>query len=360
MAQDRKSEGRSTGAGDTGRTASEADITSVSAGTGVGGSFYARAQDRMSRRPRGQTGDFDAGWGERGRTGGESGQWGGGFRSTGSGYSGGSGRDVYEPADVGRRESGGRSGRGGEREGGWSSGQGRSQESERQIDAGRGDYGRSDLGRADYGREEHGRGDYGRGDYGRGDYGRGDYGRADYSRWETGGLAGTREQGARAGEEQRRRSRWQKEPLTAGEIMTKDVKAVRPDDTLQEVARIMRDENTGVVPVVDENRRLKGLITDRDIVMRSLPEGKNPLEMRASDLMTDDVEAVTPDESLRAAVDLMGNRQVRRVPVVDSGDRLVGIISMADVANRADYDEDLQDALEEISSRRSFWRRLFG
>ncbi|HJR41036.1 MAG TPA: CBS domain-containing protein, partial [Gemmatimonadaceae bacterium] len=88
--------------------------------------------------------------------------------------------------------------------------------------------------------------------------------------------------------------------------------------------------------------------------------GNNPLALRVADVMTEDVEAVTPDELVRDVVDLMGDRQIRRVPVVDADDRLVGIISMADVATRADFDEDLQDALEEISARRSFWSRVFG
>jgi CBS domain-containing protein len=156
-----------------------------------------------------------------------------------------------------------------------------------------------------------------------------------------------------------RRSRWQREPLVAGEIMTKNPRSVRADSSIQDVARIMRDENTGVVPVVDEQNHLQGLVTDRDIVMRSIPEGKDPFTMRVGDLMTEDIEAATADEPLRDVVRVMGDKQVRRIPVVDQNDKLVGIISMADVATRADYDQDLQDALEEISSRRSFWSRLF-
>lgn len=185
-------------------------------------------------------------------------------------------------------------------------------------------------------------------------------GAADMSR---GSWSGTRQSwppGWSGAEPAPRRSRWQREPVLAAEIMTREVRAVRPDASLQEVAIIMRDENTGVVPVVSDSGRLQGLITDRDIVMRTLPAGNNPLALRVADVMTEDVEAVTPDESVREVVDLMGDRQIRRVPVVDADDRLVGIISIADVATRADFDEDLQDALEEISARRSFWSRVFG
>jgi CBS domain-containing protein len=213
----------------------------------------------------------------------------------------------------------------------------------------------------------------GRGAVGRGGYGAGEAARSDFAT-ERGferdmsaevGL-GYRDYGegrgtARgAGGETARRTRWHREPGTARDIMTKNPRSVTRNASLQEVARIMRDEDTGVVPVVEEGGTLLGLITDRDIVIRTLAEGRNPLEVRAADVMTDDVEAVTPDESLREVVELMGGRQIRRVPVVDQNDRLVGIISMGDVAKRADYDEELQEALEDISARRSFWNRIFG
>jgi len=154
-------------------------------------------------------------------------------------------------------------------------------------------------------------------------------------------------------------SRWQRESLTAREIMTSDVKTVQPTSSLADVARIMKDENCGIVPVIDAERKLRGVVTDRDIVIRAFAEGKNPAEMKVGDLMTDDVNGVTDDETVCEVIDLMGSKQVRRVPVVDKDDRLLGIISLADVANRADYDEELQHALEKISTKRSFWSRLW-
>ena len=90
-------------------------------------------------------------------------------------------------------------------------------------------------------------------------------------------------------------------------------------------------------------------------VIKSGVVKENFHQLRVEDVMTDDVSAVTEDEPLTSVLDLMGRKQIRRVPVVDRDDRLLGIISMADIANRADYDEDLQDAFERISSRRSFW-----
>jgi CBS domain-containing protein len=157
-----------------------------------------------------------------------------------------------------------------------------------------------------------------------------------------------------------RRSRWQREPLTAREIMTRNVKTVLRNSSVKEIAQIMKEENIGIIPVVDEQRRLLGVVTDRDIVVRVLAENRNVTDLKADDIMTDDIDAVTPDEEIRDLIELMGQKQVRRVPVVDRDDRLLGIISISDIATRADYDEELQDALERISARRSFWTSLVG
>jgi CBS domain-containing protein len=157
-----------------------------------------------------------------------------------------------------------------------------------------------------------------------------------------------------------RRRRWQKEPLTARDIMTRGVKAVRPDHNLQDAAQVMKDENCGIVPVVDETMRLLGVLTDRDIVIRAAKDDRTPSQVRVSEIMTHEVVCVTGEENLIEVIELMGDHQVRRMPVVDRDDKLIGIVSMGDVANRADYDEELQDALEKISARRSFWNRMFG
>jgi CBS domain-containing protein len=154
------------------------------------------------------------------------------------------------------------------------------------------------------------------------------------------------------------RRRWQREPLTAREIMTRGVKTLRRDSTLREVAQLMKDEDCGVVPIVDERGCLVGIITDRDMVIRAFTGGKTPDQLRASDVMTDDVECVHPEESIHSVIEMMGKRQIRRVHVVERDDRVIGIISMGDIANRADYDEELQEALNHVSSKRSFWSRL--
>ncbi|RYZ37073.1 MAG: CBS domain-containing protein [Myxococcaceae bacterium] len=154
------------------------------------------------------------------------------------------------------------------------------------------------------------------------------------------------------------RRRWQREPLTARDIMTRAVRTARRDSTLREVAQLMKDEDCGVVPIVDAEGRLLGLVTDRDLALRAFTGGRAVDGLRAADVMTEDIEAVLPEEDLHGVIDLMGRKQVRRVPVVEPDDRLVGIIALGDIASRADQDEELQDALERISSRRSFWSRL--
>jgi CBS domain-containing protein len=154
--------------------------------------------------------------------------------------------------------------------------------------------------------------------------------------------------------------RWQREVITAGEIMTSRLRCASRDTSLLEVARIMVRENCGVVPVVGEHGRLEGLLTDRDLVLRAAAEGKPFAETHAGEIMTDEVEAVTPDEDLRSVVDLMSEKQIRRVPVVDNDDRLLGMISLGDIATRSDCDEALATALGRISAERGVWANLRG
>ncbi|GHH01403.1 CBS domain-containing protein [Comamonas sp. JC664] len=152
--------------------------------------------------------------------------------------------------------------------------------------------------------------------------------------------------------------RWQHEPLSAREVMTRNVRTARRDSPLRDVAQIMKDESCGAVPIVDERGRLVGIVTDRDLVVRAFTGSRAPDQLRVSDVMTHDVEAVTPDDALQDVIELMGRRQLRRIPVVERDDCIVGIISLGDIALRADQDEALQQALERISARRSFWSRL--
>jgi len=172
---------------------------------------------------------------------------------------------------------------------------------------------------------------------------------------------GERDPREEARQEQRGRfsSWWRREALTVSDVMTKNVKTVSPEASARAIAEIMRQEDVGVVPVVRPDGRLFGLATDRDIVVRGLAQGKNLDECRAQDLATKDLEVASPDDELSEILDLMGRQQIRRVPVVDENDVLVGIVSLGDIANRADQHDDLQRALERISGRRSFWSRIW-
>jgi CBS domain-containing protein len=136
--------------------------------------------------------------------------------------------------------------------------------------------------------------------------------------------------------------------MRVAEIMTTDVQTVSPDDDLVTVAQYMRTLDVGVIPVV-ENRRLLGVITDRDIVIRAIAEGRDPVSARARDHMTPDPTTVTQDQDVREVAEIMAREQIRRVPVVDGG-TLVGIVSLGDVAVDSGKDRLSGETLEEIST----------
>lgn len=135
----------------------------------------------------------------------------------------------------------------------------------------------------------------------------------------------------------------------ASEIMTADPHAVTPQATLAEVAQKMRDLDVGIIPVVDstENRRLRGVITDRDIAVRAVADGRDGTATVA-ECMTDSVQSVNKNDSVRDVMRVMRDEQVRRVPVTDREGRLVGIIAQADLV--VDYASDDDSRELEVSS----------
>lgn len=118
------------------------------------------------------------------------------------------------------------------------------------------------------------------------------------------------------------------------EVMTPDVTTVRPDSPLVEVAKIMREEDIGAVPVTD-NEQLLGMVTDRDIVVRALVEGHDGLDRTAADVMSPDVHCCTVEDDVEDVLRDMGDQQLRRLPVVDDDQRLVGIVSLGDLSREA-------------------------
>ena len=142
--------------------------------------------------------------------------------------------------------------------------------------------------------------------------------------------------------------------IRAADIMTENPEVVTPDATLADAARKMRDLDVGIIPVVEseQNRRLRGVITDRDITIRAVAEGRDAGSTRVSDVMTSGVETCNKNDSVQDVLQLMEREQVRRVPITDREGRLVGIIAQADVATDLDSEmgsRRVADTLERIS-----------
>ncbi len=139
------------------------------------------------------------------------------------------------------------------------------------------------------------------------------------------------------------------------EIMTSSVKTATRDMTLQDAAVLMRDGDMGAVPVVEDGK-LVGIVTDRDIVVRSIADGK-PASSSVGEAMTSEIFSVGPDDFAFEAVRLMGDKQIRRVPVVNDDGELAGIIAMADIALEMEDEREIAETLEEISSGTGFWSK---
>jgi CBS domain-containing protein len=137
--------------------------------------------------------------------------------------------------------------------------------------------------------------------------------------------------------------------------MTSNVKTATRDQSLREVASMMRDGDMGSVPVVEDGR-LVGIVTDRDIVVRSIADGKDA-SSPVGEAMTTEIFSVKPDDFVFEAIRLMGDKQVRRIPVVDENGALAGIIAMADIALEMEDEREIAETLEEISSGSSFWKK---
>jgi CBS domain-containing protein len=137
------------------------------------------------------------------------------------------------------------------------------------------------------------------------------------------------------------------------EIMTSAVTTAASGTSLRDVAVMMREGDMGAVPVVEDGK-LVGIVTDRDIVVRAVAEGKDASTPVAG-AMTRDIFSVGPDDFVFEAIRLMGDKQVRRIPVVTESGELAGIISMADIALEIEDQREIAEALEEISSGAGFW-----
>jgi CBS domain-containing protein len=131
-------------------------------------------------------------------------------------------------------------------------------------------------------------------------------------------------------------------------LITGSVSYVHDDDTVREAAECLARDNVGALPVYDSNKRLTGIVTDRDIVVRVVARGKDAAQTKVSELATPAPVTIGPDEPISEAVRLMSEHKVRRLPVVEGGD-CIGIVSQADIA-RAMPPQETGKLLENIST----------
>lgn len=285
--------------------------------------------------------DFESGGGSwnanaRGGSGGweSGGEWAGGGYPTGGGYGGGEDRGFE------RGRGGGGFGDGGYGGGRGASGRGGSPYGGGGFGGQGGGYGQQEFGGP--GSSYRGRSVFGD-DVG-GGYGQG----GGHGPQRSGYGQGAGSQGGRGQPDDELRR------LRAADIMTENPECVTPDASLADAARKMRELDVGILPVVDstENRRLRGVVTDRDITIRAVAEGMDARSTKVQQVMTTDVETVNKNDPVSSILQVMEREQVRRVPITDREGRLVGIVAQADVVTDLDSHQShhrIADTLEQIS-----------
>ena len=135
--------------------------------------------------------------------------------------------------------------------------------------------------------------------------------------------------------------------MHVNQIMTRDVTVIPPDISLRDAARKMKELDVGILPAA-ENDRLIGMITDRDITVRAVAEGRDPNTPRVADAMSPRILYCFDDQDVEEAAQIMESEQIRRLPVVDRDKRLVGIISLGDIATRGQYQHLAGEVAKEV------------
>lgn len=133
------------------------------------------------------------------------------------------------------------------------------------------------------------------------------------------------------------------------EVMTRQVQTCQSSDPVDKAAKIMAQNNVGSVPITDEAGRLTGIMTDRDIVLRGVAEGKDMKMTTCGELMTGEVKCCEPHTDVHEAANMLAQHQIRRLPVVDNQGRLVGICAIGDLAVRDIFINESGEALSRIS-----------
>lgn len=135
------------------------------------------------------------------------------------------------------------------------------------------------------------------------------------------------------------------------EVMTKNPVCCLPNDMVTKVAQLMKRENIGSIPVIEngQTRKLVGIVTDRDLTLRIVAKGRDANSTKAEAVMTSKVVTCLADDDLQKAMNAMAEHQLRRIPIVDKNNRVVGIIAQADVATRVDQPEKTAAMVKGIS-----------
>ena len=132
------------------------------------------------------------------------------------------------------------------------------------------------------------------------------------------------------------------------DIMTSEgLASASLDTTLEEIASMMKEHDVGAIPIVDEDEKLAGIITDRDIVVRAIADGQEPSSCTAEDILSEQLQTIGQDADIEEAADLMARHKIRRLPVVEDG-VIVGMLSLGDISVKAE-DEQAAEVLEDIS-----------
>lgn len=138
--------------------------------------------------------------------------------------------------------------------------------------------------------------------------------------------------------------------VTVNEVMIRDVVTIDASGTLLEAAEIMRDANVGMLPVMDEDV-LRGIVTDRDLVVRAMTRDVRPSEVRVSECLSEPPRCAEPDWTVDEAMEEMARRQVGRLPIVDASGRVIGVVTLSSLALRSPKQQEALETAQEVSRR---------
>ena len=139
--------------------------------------------------------------------------------------------------------------------------------------------------------------------------------------------------------------------MKCSEVMTENPSCCLPTDTVFDSAQLMKSEDVGSIPIVEDNetKRLEGMVTDRDLALKVVGGSLDPKNTKIQEVMSTGIVTCGPDDNADEAIELMEEHQVRRIPIVDGDNRLVGIIAQADIATRMNAPEKTAEVVEQIS-----------